>query len=86
MGDEEGVIVAEVALDPERRKSKRPRCYGKIWAFPMPWFAFIWPETQQLGEQAYIANPRRREQALRKHQTTLDCAFSRSVVLTISLT
>jgi N-carbamoylputrescine amidase len=66
LGDEEGVIVAEVTLDPGRRQKKKPRCYGKMWAFPMPWFAFIWPETQQMGEQAYASNPRRREQALRK--------------------
>jgi N-carbamoylputrescine amidase len=66
MGDEEGVIVAEVTLDPQRKHKKKPRCYGKMWAFPMPWFAFIWPETQQLGEQAYAANPRRRERALEK--------------------
>jgi N-carbamoylputrescine amidase len=64
LGDEEGVLVAEVELNPARKKLKKPRCYGKMWAFPMPWFAFIWPETQAQGEPAYRNNPRRRERAL----------------------
>ncbi|HSL46965.1 MAG TPA: carbon-nitrogen hydrolase family protein [Anaerolineales bacterium] len=64
MKAEEGVIVAEVVLDPKRKRSKRPRCYGGMWAFPMPWFAHIWPETQQMGEKDYMENPRRRQAAL----------------------
>lgn len=60
---EEGVLVARVTLDPGRKQAKKPRCYGKMWAFPMPWFAFIWPETQCMGEQAYAVNPRRSERA-----------------------
>jgi N-carbamoylputrescine amidase len=63
MGAEEGVLVANVVLDPGRKRNKKPRCYGKMWAMPMPWFAFIWPETQRMGEQAYAENPRRRERA-----------------------
>jgi hypothetical protein len=35
-----------------------------MWAYPMPWFAHIWPETQQMGEKDYAENPRRREAAL----------------------
>jgi N-carbamoylputrescine amidase len=62
--NEEGVIVAAVILSPERKHSKRPRCYGGMWAFPMPWFAYIWPETQQMGEKDYAENPRRRQAAL----------------------
>jgi N-carbamoylputrescine amidase len=64
MKAEEGVIVAEALLRPERKRSKRPRCYGGMWAFPMPWFAPIWPETQQMGEKDYAGNPRRRQAAL----------------------
>jgi N-carbamoylputrescine amidase len=64
MKAEEGVIVTEVALSPGRKRSKRTRCYGRMWAFPMPWFAYIWPETQQMGEKDYAANPRRRQAAL----------------------
>ena len=29
MGDEEGVIVADVLLDPARKTTKKPRCFGK---------------------------------------------------------
>jgi N-carbamoylputrescine amidase len=63
MKAEEGVIVAEVVLSPERKRSKRTRCYGGMWAFPMPWYAYIWPETQQMGEKDYAENPRRRQAA-----------------------
>lgn len=66
MGEEEGVIVADVSLNPDRRKEKPPRCFGKMWAFPMPWFAFIWPQTQQVGERAYAENSRQREAARRR--------------------
>lgn len=64
MEAEEDAIVAEVILSLERKRSKRPRCYGGMWAFPMPWFAYIWPETQQMGEKDYAENPRRRQAAL----------------------
>lgn len=65
MGAQEGVIVAEVRLDPDRKRSAKPRCFGKMWALPMPWFAFIWPETQKDGEQAYANNDLRKERALK---------------------
>jgi hypothetical protein len=63
MKAEEGTIVAEVVLSPERKRSKRSRCYGEMWAFPMPWYAYIWPETQQMGEKDYAENPRQRQAA-----------------------
>jgi N-carbamoylputrescine amidase len=66
MGSQEGVLVAEVTLDPGLKKEKKLRCYGKMWAIPMPWFAFMLPETQHMGEKAYAENPRRRELALKK--------------------
>jgi N-carbamoylputrescine amidase len=65
MGEEEGVIVAEVRLDPERKRSARPRCFGKMWALPVPWYAYIWPLTQIEGEKAYAENERRREHAVK---------------------
>jgi hypothetical protein len=64
LGEEEGVLVAAVELGSAHRASKKPRCYEKMWAFPMPWFAFIWPETQLQGEQAYEDNDHRRQRAL----------------------
>ncbi len=63
MKDEEGVTVTEVILSPERKRSKRSRRYGGIWAFPMPWFAYMWSETQHMGEKDYTDNPRRGQAA-----------------------
>jgi N-carbamoylputrescine amidase len=60
MGAEEGVIVAEVQLDPNKKRHAKPRCFGKMWALPVPWYAFIWPMTQEEGEQAYAMNERRK--------------------------
>jgi N-carbamoylputrescine amidase len=70
MKSEEGVIVAEVNLSPERKRSKRPRCYGGMWAYPMPWFSYIWPETQQMGEKDYAENPRRKTATFNEGLTT----------------
>lgn len=63
MGAEEGVIVAEVQLDPSRKRNAKPRCYEKMWAMPMPWFAYIWPMTQKEGEKAYAIHDGRKERA-----------------------
>jgi len=59
LGDEEGVIVSEIKLNPAKKKSMTPICYGKMWAFPVPWYSFIWPLTQKTGEKEYNRNPRR---------------------------
>jgi N-carbamoylputrescine amidase len=64
LGQEEGVLVAEVKPNPAHKKRKKPRCFKGMWALPMPWFAYIWPETQLQGEQAYQNNDRRKERAL----------------------
>jgi N-carbamoylputrescine amidase len=64
LGEKEGVSVADVVMDPGRKQNRKPRCYDKMWSLPMPWFAFIWPQTQHMGEHAYHANPRRRAKAL----------------------
>jgi N-carbamoylputrescine amidase len=63
LGEEEGVIVAEVRMDPSRKRQAKPRCYGKMWAIPTPWFAYIWPLTQKEGEEAYAKSEARRERA-----------------------
>jgi N-carbamoylputrescine amidase len=65
LGAEEGAAVADVELEPARRPARKPRCFGKLWAIPMPWYAFIWPQTQHEGEPVYAANPRRPQAALR---------------------
>jgi N-carbamoylputrescine amidase len=63
MGAEEGVIVADVTLDPSRKAAQPPRRMHDLWAFPVPWFATIWPETQVIGEAAYANNPVRKQRA-----------------------
>ncbi len=64
LGDEEGVIVADVNLNTGVKDRDEPKKYGKTWGIPVPWYAFIWPLTQRMGEKSYAANPRRRERAL----------------------
>jgi N-carbamoylputrescine amidase len=64
LGEAEGVIVADVRLDPAL-KGRRPLSrHGEMWAVPVPWYALIWPMTQAMGEQAYAHNAQRKEQAL----------------------
>jgi N-carbamoylputrescine amidase len=64
LGAAEGVIVAEVDVDPALKARQPPRDHGQMWAIPVPWYAAMWPETQQLGEAAYAANIRRAQRAL----------------------
>jgi N-carbamoylputrescine amidase len=64
LGKEEGIIVADVQLDPGLKARERPRYYGEPWAFSVPWYAFIWPLTQKEGERAYERNVQRKAHAL----------------------
>lgn len=64
MGEEEGVIVADISVGGKERKKEVPRKFGKMWGIPVPWYAFIWPVTQRMGEKSYTTNPRRKERAL----------------------
>ena len=63
LGAGEGVVCGDVVIDPARRARQPPTAYGR-WALPVPWFAFVWPLTQKLGERAYAKHRRRRELAL----------------------
>lgn len=63
MGEEEGGVVADVTLDPARKKRGMPQCFGRMWALPVPWYAFIWPMSQKPGEKDYAANRRRAQKA-----------------------
>ncbi len=63
LGEAEGVIVADVRLDPDLKAKEAPRRPDPLWAFPVPWYAFIWPMTQEQGERAYEQNAQRRERA-----------------------
>jgi hypothetical protein len=40
-----------------------------MWAFSVPWYDFIWPQTQKQGEQAYQANLNRRQRALSTYKS-----------------
>jgi N-carbamoylputrescine amidase len=64
LGEAEGVIVAGVQLDPALKPPNPPPDRGQLWALPVPWYAHMWPETQQMGERAYAQNSRRRQRAL----------------------
>lgn len=64
LGDQEGVIVADVHIGHRAERKREPRRYGRIWGIPVPWYAFIWPLTQKWGEKSYAANIRRKERAL----------------------
>jgi N-carbamoylputrescine amidase len=63
LGEEEGVIVADVQLDPDLKARKKPQDCGEPWAFSVPWYAFIWPLTQEQGERAYEQNSQRKVRA-----------------------
>lgn len=63
LAEEEGVIVADVQLDPGLKGREKPRRFGQRWAFRVPWYAFIWPLTQQKGERAYQQSVQRKERA-----------------------
>ncbi len=63
LAEAEGVIVADVELDPGLKARRPPRDHGQMWAIPVPWFAHMWPETQQMGEAAYAQDSRRKERA-----------------------
>lgn len=63
LGADEGIALAEVTLDPTRKAKQPPKAYGR-WALPVPWYAFLWPLTQKLGERAYARNSSRPARAL----------------------
>jgi N-carbamoylputrescine amidase len=63
LGEEEGVIVADVELDPDRKATAAPPRFGRRWGVPVPWYAFIWPMTQRQGERAYTRSAERKARA-----------------------
>lgn len=63
LGDEEGIAIATVVLDSTRKAKHPPEAYGR-WALPVPWYAFLWPLTQKLGERAYARHVSRPVRAL----------------------
>ena len=64
LDEQEAVIVANVTLDPARKKKDKTVRHGKMWAPPVPWYAFLWPMTQKPGEKEYPKDPRRKKKAI----------------------
>lgn len=62
LGSDEGVIVADVMLDPTRKAAIPPRAHGR-WSLKVPWYAFLWPLSQWMGERDYARNPARAKNA-----------------------
>jgi predicted amidohydrolase len=65
LGDEEDVIVADVVMDPARKRHQLPAeatRWGR-WISPAPWeFRLFWI-IETLGRRSYARNKRRREKA-----------------------
>lgn len=60
---QEGVAIGDVTLDPSRKAKQRAlRLHGR-WTTAMPWWAFIWPLTQKMGERSYRSNLSRKSRA-----------------------
>ena len=63
LGSEEGVISAEVHLDPSKKLADAPRPYGR-WALPVPWYSFLFPLAAYFGVSAYARSEMRAAKAL----------------------
>jgi N-carbamoylputrescine amidase len=64
LGKEEGVLVAEVTLDPSRKRHKEPQDYDGNLNPGSAWFRkVILPVDIALGKMAYRFNPQRGKKA-----------------------
>lgn len=64
LGDEEGVVVEEVRLDPARRKEEVPPPRGR-WAFQVPWAMNQFRLIEAVGRASYRLSRERRRRARR---------------------
>ncbi len=64
LGEEEGVIVEEVRLEPSRRKGVFPSARGR-WAFPVPWVMNQFRLIEAVGMAYYFLSRERRRIARR---------------------
>ena len=64
LGEEEGVLVADVQLNPARKARTEPPRFRRGWGVPVPWYAFIWPLTQHQGERAYAQSAARKTRVI----------------------
>lgn len=64
LNDEEGAIISDIFIDSNTKPDNEPKMYGRMWSIPAPWYSFIWPLTQKMGEKSYAVNTVRKERAL----------------------
>jgi N-carbamoylputrescine amidase len=62
LGNEEGVIVADIVLDPARKVTSPPPCYGR-WSHRPYWYSRLWVVIEGLGSLAYGVSLARRRRA-----------------------
>jgi N-carbamoylputrescine amidase len=62
LGDEEGVIVEDVILDPSRKVNRPPPCYGR-WALEGPRAREIFRFIEAFGRLSYSLSSERRKRA-----------------------
>lgn len=67
LGDEEGVVVADIALDPARKATSPPEPRGK-WARPVPSLFRLFAIAETLGRISYMLSLKRRRIARRISQ------------------
>lgn len=70
LGDEEGVIVEEVRMDPARRKGEVHPAGGR-WAFPVPWAMNQFRLIEAVGRVYYRLSRERRRRA--RHIADMAC-------------
>lgn len=62
LGEEEGVIVEEVTLDPSRKTGVCPTCYGR-WSMKMPWVMNQFRLIEAMGSTWYRLSGERKRRA-----------------------
>ena len=62
LGEEEGVIVGDVTLDPARKTGKPGQCFGR-WAYQGPWLRNVWRAVEFFGGRSYSKSSERKRKA-----------------------
>jgi len=63
LGDEEGVLIEDVVLDPERKTSEMPPVHGR-WAREMPWKSNLFRVVEAAGSIWYRHNKERKRRVV----------------------
>jgi N-carbamoylputrescine amidase len=62
LGDEEGIIVEDVTLDPSRKTHTPPQCWGR-WAIEVPWQTRVFRAVEAFGALSYSFSSERKKRA-----------------------